>query len=305
VNRLPIQTAAAIVIGGLLAAGCGRLPERVESLETARESVTSVEREPLAGRVAAEELAAAREALASADAAYEEREPLPLIEHRAYVAQRYADISRELVSEAEAREQVERAEAERTRIIAEAREREAEAARQAAAQASRELELTERTAEEQARAAQAAEQRASELEQDLADLQAQNTDRGLVLTLGDVLFDTGASTLKPGAMTTIDRLAQFMGDYPERSVRIEGHTDAVGSDETNQRLSEQRALAVRNALLARNVAPERVTTIGFGEARPIASNDTPAGRQQNRRVEVVVSDEQGSFGTGSGAGAAE
>jgi outer membrane protein OmpA-like peptidoglycan-associated protein len=70
-------------------------------------------------------------------------------------------------------------------------------------------------------------------------------------------------------------------------------------------LSEQRALAVRNALLARNVAPERVTTIGFGEARPIASNDTPAGRQQNRRVEVVVSDERGSFGTGSGAGAAE
>lgn len=304
--KLPsIRTGAAIVVAALAAAGCSRLPDRVDSLEEARESVTSVEREPLAGRVAAEQLAAAREALASADDAYEEGEPLPLIEHRAYVAQRYADISRELVSEAQAREQVDRAEADRARIIAAAREREAEAAQRQAQQSAREVEVTARTAEEQARAAQAAEERASQLERELEELEASSTDRGLVLTLGDVLFDTGASTLKPGAMTTIDRLAQFMQDYPERSVRIEGHTDSVGSDETNQRLSEQRAQAVQGALLARNIEANRISTVGYGEGRPIASNDTQSGRQQNRRVEVVVSDEQGSFGAGGAAGAAE
>lgn len=284
----------------LAVAGCSRLPDRVDSLEEARESVTSVEREPLAGRVAAEQLAAAREALASADAAYEEGEPLPLIEHRAYVAQRYADISRELVSEAQAREQVDSAEADRARIIAAAREREAQAAQRAAQQSAREVEVTARSAEEQARAAEASEQRASELERELEELEASSTDRGLVLTLGDVLFDTGAATLKPGGMSTIDRLAQFMRDYPERSVRIEGHTDSVGSDELNQRLSEQRAQAVQGALLARNVEANRISTVGYGEARPIASNETQAGRQQNRRVEVVVSDEQGSFGGAAG-----
>lgn len=310
--RPSIQSGTAYVLAALAAAGCSRMPEEIASVEEARVSIAEIEREPLAGQVAAEELAAAREALASADAAFQEREPLRLIEHRAYVAQRYADISRELVAEAEARSEVERAEAERNRIIADARAREAESARRAAAAAERELEATVRTAEErtraaeeQARAAQAAEQRATELESELRELEARNTDRGLVLTLGDVLFDTGSATLAPGAMTTIDRLAQFMQDYPERSVRIEGHTDAVGSDETNQLLSEQRALAVRGALLARRIPPERIATAGYGEARPVASNDTPSGRQQNRRIDVVVSDERGSFGPAAGAAGAQ
>jgi outer membrane protein OmpA-like peptidoglycan-associated protein len=304
------RTAAAFTLVSLTGlAGCSGLPDRIDSLEQARASIDSVSREPLAGRVAGEELAAGREALASADEAVEEREPLELIEHRAYMAQRYADISRELVEEAQAREEVQRSEAERNRLVAEAREREAEAAQRAAAVASREVELQARelevqarasdeqaraaalAAEEQARTTQAAEERARSLESELADLQARETDRGLVLTLGDVLFDTGEATLKPGAMTTIDRLAQFMGDYPERVVRIEGHTDAMGSDETNQQLSEQRALAVRTELLGRGIEAARITTVGYGEARPVASNDTSAGRQQNRRIEVVVADD--------------
>ena len=301
------RTAAAVAL--LFLAGCSGLPDRVDSVEQARASIDTVSREPLAGRVAAEELTAAREALAAADEAFEERESLELIEHRAYVAQRYADISRELVEEAGAREEVQRSEAERNRLIAAAREREADAAQRAAAEASREVDLQARqievqaraadeqartaalAAEEQARSTQAAEERARNLERELADLQARETDRGLVLTLGDVLFDTGQATLKPGAMTTIDRLAQFMGDYPERAVRIEGHTDAMGSDETNQQLSELRALAVRSELLARGVDAARITTVGYGEARPVASNDTSAGRQQNRRIEVVVADD--------------
>lgn len=292
---LPKLTASLALLS-IAAAGCGGLPDRVDSVERARESIDEISREPLAGRVAAEELVAARDALASADEAYDEREPLQLIEHRAYVAQRYADISRELVSEAQAREEVERGEAERNRIIAASREREAERAQLAAAEAARQLDVQARAADERARAAAAAEERAEGLQRELEQLEARDTDRGLVLTLGDVLFDTGQSTLKPGAFTTIDRLAQFMRDYPERSVRIEGHTDSVGSDATNLALSERRAIAVRDALLARGVDAARTATAGYGEARPVASNDTDGGRQQNRRIEVVLSDEQGAFG---------
>ena len=286
----------------LAVVGCSRLPERVASVEEAREALAALEREPLAGRVAAREIAAGREALAEADDAYEERAPLPLIEHQAYVAQRYADISKELVTEARAREEVESGEADRNRIIAEARAREAEAAAREAEATARELEVQARLTEEQTRAAEAADARSLEaqernqaLERELEELEARDTDRGLVLTLGDVLFDTGQATLKPGAAATIDRLAQFMRDYPERAVRIEGHTDAAGSDDLNRGLSERRAEAVREALVARGLEETRIATLGFGEERPIAGNDTPGGRQQNRRVEIVVSDAQGVF----------
>jgi outer membrane protein OmpA-like peptidoglycan-associated protein len=294
-----IRSAAHVALLAISAAGCGGLPDRVESVEQARESIDAVSREPLAGRVATDELEAAREALASADEAYEEREPLQLIEHRAYVAQRYADISREIVSEAQAREEAARAEAERNRIIAESRTREAEVAQLAAAEAARELDVQARAVEEQTRATQAAEQRALDLERELEQLEARDTDRGLVLTLGDVLFDSGEASLLPGAVTTIDRLAQFMGDYPERSVRIEGHTDSAGDEEANQRLSERRAGAVRDALVARGIDAARIAAVGYGEVRPVASNDTPGGRQQNRRIEVVVSDEQGALRDGT------
>jgi outer membrane protein OmpA-like peptidoglycan-associated protein len=285
--RIETRTALPLTLA-IAAAACSSLPERVEHVERARASIEEVSREPLAGRVASEQLAAARDALAAADEALEERQPLPLIEHRAYVAQRYADISRELVSEARAREEVGRADAERNRIIAESRERQAEAAQ-------RELEVQTRIAAEQAQAAQEAEQRAQDLERELEQLEARDTDRGLVLTLGEILFETGQATLTPGSMTTIDRLAQFMRDYPERSVRIEGHTDAAGDDAANQALSERRASAVESELMARGIDSARIATAGYGETRPIASNDSAAGRLQNRRIEIVLSDEQGAF----------
>lgn len=247
----------------LVVSGCAGLPDRVEPLEQARAGLGRLETQPLAGRVAAMELAAARDALSAADRAYDDRESIELVEHTAYIAQRNVDIASERVAEASAREEVQRSEAERNRIIAEAREREAAAA----------------------------EARNEALRRELEALQAQPTDRGLVLTLGDVLFDTGAATLKPGAVTTIDRLAQFLRDYPERTVRIEGHTDSVGNDETNQALSERRADSVRDALLDRSTPAERVRTVGYGESRPIAGNDTSGGRQQNRRVEIVISDD--------------
>ncbi|SMH54567.1 OmpA family protein [Azospirillum agricola] len=133
--------------------------------------------------------------------------------------------------------------------------------------------------------------RNSELEQQLRDLQAERTERGLVMTLGDILFATGRAELTSSAYERIDRLAQFMQRYPARTVRIEGHTDSTGNADSNLRLSEARAQAVRDGLTARGVNPSRIITQGLGEAQPVASNSNDAGRQQNRRVDIVISDD--------------
>lgn len=126
------------------------------------------------------------------------------------------------------------------------------------------------------------------LEQQLAALQAKKTDRGMVLTLGDVLFSTGRSDLKPGGVANLDRLVSFLGQAPDRSVRIEGHTDNVGSQAYNQTLSQKRADSVAMYLTGRGIASSRVSSIGEGLGSPVADNATEAGRQANRRVEVII-----------------
>lgn len=131
---------------------------------------------------------------------------------------------------------------------------------------------------------------AEALRRELLALQAVKTDRGMVMTLGDVLFATGKAELQPGALSTMQRLADFLAEYPEKTVLIEGFTDSTGSAEFNQRLSERRALAVRSALLDAGVSAQRISTEGYGMARPVADNSTAEGRQRNRRVEIVIQD---------------
>lgn len=162
-----------------------------------------------------------------------------------------------------------------------ARSQEAEQARLQAQQQSA-------LAEQQRAAAAAAQARVAKLQQEMQQLQAQQTERGMVLTLGDVLFDTGRAELKPGAFATLDRLATFLRDNPERRLDIEGHTDSVGSDSLNLALSQQRAESVRAALVQRGVDGARIATKGLGKAVPVASNATAEGRQRNRRVEIVI-----------------
>ena len=142
------------------------------------------------------------------------------------------------------------------------------------------------------RAGAVAEDRAKALERELADLKGKKTDRGVVVTLGDVLFDTGKATLKPGAYATIERLATVLKEDQARKVLIEGHTDSVGTDEYNQSLSERRAASVQAALFERGVEASQISTVGKGETTPVASNDDAAGRQQNRRVELVFQDDR-------------
>ena len=123
---------------------------------------------------------------------------------------------------------------------------------------------------------------------ELAELKAKKTERGLMITLEDVLFEFGRADLKAGAVRGLDRLVSLLKEYPERNLLIEGHTDNVGSDSSNMLLSQRRADAVDNALLVAGLDRAHVTARGLGEAYPVASNDTPAGRQQNRRVEIYI-----------------
>jgi outer membrane protein OmpA-like peptidoglycan-associated protein len=129
---------------------------------------------------------------------------------------------------------------------------------------------------------------ANALRLQLEALQAVSTDRGMVMTLGDVLFATGKADLQPGAMNTVDRLAVFLSEYPDKTVLIEGFTDNTGTDAFNQGLSERRAASGESALIQAGVSPGSISTIGYGKARPIADNGTAEGRLRNRRVEIVI-----------------
>jgi outer membrane protein OmpA-like peptidoglycan-associated protein len=116
----------------------------------------------------------------------------------------------------------------------------------------------------------------------------QQADRLLVTFPGDTLFDSGSSTISPGAAQRLRSLAQTLNRYPASQVVVRGYTDSVGSEASNQRLSEDRANNVRNYLVDQGVAPSRITAMGFGEQFPVATNATEAGRQQNRRVEIEI-----------------
>jgi outer membrane protein OmpA-like peptidoglycan-associated protein len=145
------------------------------------------------------------------------------------------------------------------------------------------------------------EARNEQLERQLAELQAQPTSRGYVVTIGDVLFATGSAELTAGALNRLNQLSDVLRQNPNATLEIEGHTDSTGSSGLNLRLSEARAQAVQRELLRAGVDPTRVTTRGLGAAQPVASNATTDGRQQNRRVEVVINDRSGAPATGAGS----
>jgi OmpA-OmpF porin, OOP family len=274
-NRTHTLILAAVVAASV--AACSSTPETIAELDTARAVVPQVEASPRAG-VAATNIAEARKALERANTLADKGGKVADIQYEAAVATRNAQIANEKILTTQANEEVAKGTAERTAVLAEARGREAQRSAQQA-----------RSATEQA---QSAEERAKALERELADLKGKKTDRGVVVTLGDVLFDTGKATLKPGAYATIERLATVLKEDQARKVLIEGHTDSVGTDEYNQSLSERRAASVQAALFERGVEASQISTVGKGETTPVASNDSPVGRQQNRRVELVFQEDR-------------
>lgn len=277
-------------------AGCSSPPKRIDYLEDARAEVAQVDRDPMAEEVAGEELKQAKQALAQADLAVEDRAKSVEIQHYAYVASRHAEIAMERIEEARTRAEIADSEAERSAVLLNARTREAERAKALAEERSQELKQQELAAELAQDRADAAVAEAQLLQEQLEGLEAEETARGLVMTLSSgILFDTDQATLKPGAEISMDRLAAFLAEYPERNLIIEGHTDSQGTDEYNVSLSFERAEAVRVAMVQRGIDGNRIRSNGLGEAFPIATNESTAGRQLNRRVEIVISDEDGMF----------
>ena len=217
---------------------------------------------------------------AQRDAQYSQRQ--------AEASQRSAELSRRESDASQRSAELSRRESDAARMNAEAAQRQAGAERQAANVAL----LNAQDARQQTEEAQ---RRSLQLEAQLVAMEARKTDRGMVVTLGDVLFDTDEAQLKAGGVRNVQKLADFFKEYPQRNVMIEGFTDSTGSNDHNQRLSDRRADSVRTALLGMGMNSERITWRGYGESYPVAGNDTAAGRQLNRRVELVVSDDNGKI----------
>ncbi len=254
----------------------------------------------------------AQKTLAEAEQVWEKDQDRDEVEHLAYVTKQQVEIARAVGERNLVEREIERLSAERQKIVLEAREREIARTRREAEVKAQEAEL----AREQATAAQSQAKKAQEealaraqdaeqarktaaqieaerkeLERQMQALQAnvKQTERGLVLTLGDVLFEFDQADLKPGAVRNLQPLISFLKENSSRGVTIEGHTDSVGSDAYNLTLSQRRADAVRRLLIANGIAADRVTARGLGEAYPVASNESKEGQLMNRRVEVVIS----------------
>jgi outer membrane protein OmpA-like peptidoglycan-associated protein len=256
----------------LVLAACATMPASNAALENARIAVQTAEADPNVAKYAPLDLDVARKDLSNAENAALHHQDAEASQS-AYLAAQNARLAQARGAAKADSARVAAGQVERDQIMLAARTREADHAKLEAANSKQE------TARVQA---------------ELDALKATPTERGMVLTLGDVLFDTGRAELKPGATRNLDQLAQFLAEHPERRVQVDGFTDSVGTDEYNQELSQLRADAVRAALIGRGVDASRIGTQGYGKGYPVASNGDPGGRQLNRRVEVVIGPANGA-----------
>lgn len=283
-------------------AACSSTPDRNSALDQARSRYNAAQNDAQVATLAPEELKRAAESLRMADKALADGGTVASVDHLAYMTGQRVTIAQETASSKAAQTAVEGAAAERDRMRLASRTREAEVAQQklAASQqtnAIKDAELANAGAAANAAAATAAmrEQaivdrsnaRVNDLEMQLKDLNARKTDRGMVVTLGDVLFDSGQARLLADGNSSMVKIANVFRDNPQRKALIEGYTDSVGGADANYALSERRASAVMSALINLGVPAERLSMKAHGEEQPVASNSTAAGRQLNRRVEVL------------------
>ncbi len=288
-NRyFPLTLIAVAILAGCAAPKNSSLTEAHSSYDSARSN-------PQVTNLAALELKQAGDSLNKADDALSKRESTDTINQLAYIAKQQVAIAQETAKRKTAELAVTNASAKRDQVRLEARTAEADAAKQQVA-------IMQGTADQQTAALAAAGANAerdqaliAQQEMQLKDLNAKKTERGLVITLGDVLFSTNKAQLKSGGMRNVQKLADFLKQYPQHKVLVEGYTDSTGSNSLNQELSDRRANAVRTALIDMGISSDRVTTRGYGEAFPVAGNDTAASRQLNRRVEIILSDENGNI----------
>jgi outer membrane protein OmpA-like peptidoglycan-associated protein len=265
---------------------CVSMPQPNAALENARSAVQKAEADPNANKYAAVDLDVAKKELGNADNAALHHQDA-VVAQSAYLATQNARLAQARGAAKADDARVAAGQGERDQIMLAARSRDAENAKLAAAN-SKQVADTALTQRDQAN------QETARVQAELDALKATPTPRGMVLTLGDVLFDTGRAELKPGATRKLDQLAQFLTEHPDRRVQIDGFTDSVGTDAYNEELSQRRANAVRAALLSRGVEASRIGTEGYGKSYPVADNGDSGGRQLNRRVEVVIGGNDGT-----------
>lgn len=317
----------------VLALAACAAPEN-EMLDQARTAYSAARNDPAVIQNAPTELNQAAQTLQKAERLYEQDADQDRVTHKAYLANQQVAIAREATQLKMAQDSIAQAEGQRQQVLLQARSREAEVAKQEAARTQQQLEETQaqlseterarqselvqqQTQQLQREAAQARQEteavrqqeakreaEITQLRQQISEAKTRETPRGIVLALKDVVFQADKADLNPGATRTIGKIADFLRQHPERSVVIEGFTDSTGPTDYNHRLSDLRARAIRDALVQQGVDERRITARGFGEQYPVASNDTPAGRQLNRRVEIVIGD-GAEAGSVSGAGIRE
>ncbi|GAC1452412.1 MAG: OmpA family protein [Steroidobacteraceae bacterium] len=267
----PRKTLVAAAVASVLLAGCAAAPLKPDGAAEARARLTQLQSDPNLGSRAP---LAIKEADTAVSAAEQPQADKDLAAHRVYLADRKVASARAQAETRFAEDQRGALSAQREGARLDARTHEADVARSQVASARM--------------AAASSEQEAAELQRQIDALQAKVTDRGLVLTLGDVLFESGRSDLKAGAAGNLSKLVAFLTKYPERVVAIEGYTDNVGSDDYNQALSQRRAESVKAYLVRSGIESGRLSASGMGKNDPVADNDSAIGRQQNRRVAVII-----------------
>lgn len=261
-RTIPLRSLTAAIFAGTLLSGCASAPPRNSELDRATSNYNAAMQSSAIRQAAPEQLQKASSELSRANQLLKKGDPKFRVDHYAYLAKERVAIARQKAENAALEEKISQTGRRRAKMMLEAKQ-----------------------------------ERIARLHAQLAKLKAKRTSRGLVLTLGNVLFALNKATLKPGDMESVNNLAQFMKAYPKRNVMIEGYTDSTGSLQFNEKLSRERADSVRNALVNDGISPDRILTKGYGPEYPVASNKTAAGRQQNRRVEVVISGPNGTFPT--------
>lgn len=285
-NRIPWRRpgAAGAVLLLMLLGGCASTGEPPPLLDEARSEYEAARDNPRIRDFAARNMDAAERHLRQAREAFEEGEEPDLVEHHAFLAQQHVAIAAARLRRGLTQEEIGRADQNRQALLLEVERRSAAQASQRAALAEAELVATRAELED-------TRQRAQELSEKIAELEVSESERGTVFTLSDVVFDFDSAQLNEGGQRSVARIAEIIKEYPEGQILIEGFTDSVGQEGYNEDLSRRRATAVREAFVSHGIPAGRIQVEGYGEAYPVASNDTAEGRQLNRRVEIVVASE--------------
>jgi outer membrane protein OmpA-like peptidoglycan-associated protein len=276
--KLPNSIVALTIAAVLATTGCASKRPN-ELLDSAKATYERVSNSDVVNQHSTEDLNVAKLKLDSAITAWDDKKSKSEIDKRAYIAEQYALIAEQRSKLLQSQSAIEGGKLMRTNVQMDMRESEAKKLAEKSAALEQQVMLRE----------QQLQQQIAELEE-LKAMQAKSSDRGMVLTLGDVLFDTNESTLKPDAASNLMQIGSFLNKYPERTLVIEGHTDNTGDAQYNMDLSTRRAMAVKTMLMSQGIASNRVIARGVGENSPVASNSSAEGRQLNRRVDLIFTE---------------